>query len=86
MVSIRLARHGAKKAPVYRIVAADVRAPRDGRFIEVLGTYTATGTNAGITAKLNRIDYWIGQGAQATDAVKRLIKPLRKAAAEAPDA
>ena len=52
----------------------------------MLGTYTATGTNAGITAKLDRIDYWIGQGAQATDAVKRLIKPLRKAAAEAPDA
>ena len=48
MVSIRLARHGAKKAPVYRIVAADVRAPRDGRFIEILGTYTPTGTNTGV--------------------------------------
>ena len=67
-------------------MAADGRAPRDGRVIGVLGTNTATGTNAGSTAKRDRIDYWIGQGAQATDAVKRVIKPLRKAAAEAPDA
>jgi len=79
MVSIRLARHGAKKAPVYRVVAADVRAPRDGRFIEILGTYTATGTNAGVNLKLDRIDYWLGQGAKATDAVARLVKQVRNA-------
>ena len=46
-------------------VAADARAPRDGRFLEVLGTYTATGTNAGVTVKLERVEYWLGQGAKA---------------------
>jgi small subunit ribosomal protein S16 len=83
MVSIRLARHGAKKAPVYRIVAADARAPRDGRFIEVLGTYTATGTNAGVTVKLERVEYWLGQGAKATNAVARILKQVRRDAAAA---
>ena len=83
MVSIRLARHGAKKAPVYRIVAADARAPRDGRFIEVLGTYTATGATAGVKLNLERVDYWLGQGAKATNAVSRLVKSTRRAASEA---
>jgi small subunit ribosomal protein S16 len=83
MDSIRLARHGAKKAPVYRIVAADVRAPRDGRFIEILGTYTPTGTNTGVKVKLDRVDYWISQGAKPTDAVARIVKQVRKDAAVA---
>ena len=85
MVSIRLARHGAKRAPVYRIVAADVRARRDGRFIEVLGTYTATGTNRGVILKMDRIEHWIAQGAQLTDSVKKLVRNHKReqAAAEA---
>jgi small subunit ribosomal protein S16 len=81
MVSIRLARHGAKKAPVYRIVAADVRAPRDGRFIEILGTYAATGTNAGVKLNLERIAHWMSEGAKPTHAVTRLIKLVKREAA-----
>ena len=83
MDSIRLARHGTKKAPVYRIVAADVRAPRDGRFIEVLGTYTATGATAGVKLKLERIEHWLGLGARPTEAVTRLMRQVRRDAKNA---
>jgi small subunit ribosomal protein S16 len=73
-VKIRLARSGAKKRPFYRIVAADARAPRDGRFLEKLGTYDPM-TSAG-TLRLDepRIQYWIGVGAEPTDAVRRLMR------------
>lgn len=73
-VKIRLARSGAKKRPFYRIVAADARAPRDGRFLEKLGTYDPM-TEAG-TLRLDepRIQYWIGVGAEPTDAVRRLMR------------
>ncbi|MCO4771341.1 MAG: 30S ribosomal protein S16 [Deltaproteobacteria bacterium] len=83
MVSIRLARHGAKKAPVYRMVATDSRAPRDGRFIEVLGTHKPSGNDAGTRLKLERIDYWISKGARPSDTARRLIKEVRKAEAAA---
>jgi len=83
MVVIRLARHGAKKAPVYRVVATDSRNRRDGRFIEILGTYTPTGTNEGVKLKLDRVDHWISLGAQPSTTAMRLIKSARKADAAA---
>ena len=73
MVKIRLRRMGAKKAPFYRVVVADSRYPRDGRFIEEVGTYNPMTEPA--TVKLNKeaINNWIANGAQPTDTVKALI-------------
>ena len=75
MVKIRLRRMGAKKAPYYRIIVADSRCPRDGRFIEELGTYDpmAEGEQR-IKVDMERAQYWIANGAQPTDTVKRLLK------------
>ena len=73
-VKIRLARHGAKKRPFYRIVAADSESPRDGRFIEKLGTYNPLVDPAEVNLNVDRVRYWIGQGAQASDTVKSLLK------------
>ena len=77
MVRIRLTRRGAKKRPFYRVVAADQQAPRDGRFIEQLGYYNPMVDPSEIKLDLERIDYWVGQGAQPTDTVKMLIKRAR---------
>lgn len=74
MVKIRLARHGAKKHPFYRIVAADARAPRDGRFLERLGSYDPTQDPAVIVIKHDKLQRWLQQGAQPTRTVARLIK------------
>ena len=74
MVKIRLARHGAKKRPFYRIVAADSRAPRDGRFLERLGSYDPTQEPALIKIKQDRLAKWLKNGAQPTGTVARLIK------------
>ena len=79
-VKLRLARHGAKKKPHYRIVAAPSRSPRDGRHIEVLGTYRPQGENA-LTMKLDRVDHWLAHGATPSDTVSGLISKYRKAAA-----
>jgi small subunit ribosomal protein S16 len=73
-VKIRLARHGAKKRPFYRIVAADVQCPRDGKFLENLGTYNPLNNPAEVSLKMDRVQYWIGQGAQPTDTVNSLLK------------
>ncbi len=73
-VKIRLARHGKKKKPFYRIVAADIECPRDGRNLEVLGTYNPLIDPAKVELKQERIKYWIGQGAIPTDTVKSLLK------------
>ena len=73
-VKIRLARGGAKKKPFYRIVAADSESPRDGRFLENLGTYNPMVEPAAITLKNERIDYWLGVGAQLTTTVKNILK------------
>ncbi len=73
-VKIRLTRHGAKKRPFYRIVAADSQAPRDGRFIEVLGTYDPLTDPVTVTVKSDRILEWIGKGAQPSDTVRSLLK------------
>ncbi len=77
-VKIRLARHGAKKAPYYRVVVADSRAPRDGRLIEEVGRYNPCVEPTMIKLDLEKIDQWIANGAQPTDTVARLIETARK--------
>ena len=74
MVKIRLRRMGAKKSPFYRIVVADSRYPRDGRFIEQLGTYNPLAEPAEVKVGAERAQAWIKNGAQPTDTVKRLLK------------
>ena len=74
MVKIRLRRMGAKKAPYYRVVVADSRYPRDGRFIEQLGTYNPLAEPAEVKVDAERAQAWIKTGAQPTDTVKRLLK------------
>ena len=76
MVKIRLRRMGAKKAPYYRVVVADSHSPRDGRFIEELGTYDPMAEGEKIRVDLERVKYWISNGAQPTDTVRGLIKKL----------
>ena len=73
MVKIRLRRMGAKKAPFYRIVVADSRCPRDGRFIEEIGTYDPMAEGENIKIDLERAKYWISNGAQPTETVRGLI-------------
>lgn len=73
-VKIRLRRMGAKKKPFYRIVVADSRSPRDGRFIEELGTYDPTKTPNAITLDGDKAKQWIANGAQPTDTVKAILK------------
>ena len=74
MVKIRLRRMGAKKAPYYRIIVADSRSPRDGRFIEELGVYDPTADGEKIKVDMERAKYWIANGAQPTDTVRGLLK------------
>ena len=76
MVKIRLRRMGAKKAPYYRIVVADSRSPRDGRFIEEIGTYDPMAENDKVTVNMERAKYWIANGAQPTDTVRGLLKKI----------
>ena len=76
MVKIRLRRMGAKKAPYYRIVVADSRSPRDGRFIEEIGTYDPAAESEKIKVDMERAKYWIANGAQPTDTVRGLLKKL----------
>jgi small subunit ribosomal protein S16 len=73
-VKIRLARHGAKKKPFYRIVIADSESPRDGKFLENVGTYNPLVDPVQVSLKQDRIKYWIDQGAIPTDTVKSLLK------------
>ena len=74
MVKIRLCRLGAKKAPFYRIVVADSRYPRDGRFIEMIGTYNPMTDPATVNIYADKAKKWIANGAQLTDTVKDLLK------------
>ena len=69
-VKIRLRRMGAKKAPFYRIVVADERYPRDGRFIEEIGSYDPTKNPAAVVVDADKVKQWLGNGAQPTDSVK----------------
>ena len=76
-MKIRLARGGSKKRPFYRIVAADSRMPRDGRYVEKLGTYNpllAKDSENRVKMNLERIQYWLGEGAQVTDRVSRMLE------------
>lgn len=82
MVRIRLTRRGAKKKPFYRLVAADQRAPRDGRFIEQLGYYNPMKDPFILNFDLDRVDYWLSKGAQPSDTAKRLIERYRASVAE----
>ena len=74
MVKIRLRRMGAKKNPYYRIVVSDSHSPRDGRFIEEIGLYDPLKNPAEIKVDAGRAQYWVKNGAQPTDTVKRLLK------------
>jgi small subunit ribosomal protein S16 len=89
-VSIRLRREGAKNRPYYKIVVADSRSPRDGKFIEIIGTYDPKKRDHNSTLKMERAEYWIAQGAQPSDTVRSLIKKNKKqsgtAAAKTPSA
>ncbi len=74
MVKIRLTRIGAKKRPFYRVIVADSKSRRDGPFIEILGTYNPLTDPSEIKIDLERAKYWLGNGAQATTTVMRLLK------------
>lgn len=82
MVTIRLARHGAKKRPFYQIVVSDSRQPRDGRFIEKVGFFNpiAQGQEEKLRLDLIRVNHWVGLGASVSDRVAKLIKDAAKAA------
>ena len=77
MVVIRLSRRGSKKRPFYGVMVADSRKPRDGRFIEQVGTYDPRSEAASINLKLDRIDHWKGNGAQLSETVAGLVKRFR---------
>ncbi|GAA6167690.1 30S ribosomal protein S16 [Sessilibacter corallicola] len=82
MVSIRLARGGSKKRPFYHVTVTDSRKARDGRFIERLGFFNpvARGQEERLRIDTARIEYWVGQGAQVSDRVSKLLKDAQKAA------
>jgi small subunit ribosomal protein S16 len=73
-VKLRLTRVGSKKNPIYRVVAADSRSPRDGKFIEILGRYNPQSEPSLIELDEGKVKDWLGKGAQPTEAVARLIK------------
>ena len=73
-VKLRLTRVGSKKNPVYRIVAADSRSPRDGKFLEIVGHYNPQTDPSTIDLAEDRVKDWLGKGAQPTDAVAKLLK------------
>ena len=79
-VRIRLRRVGRKKQPHYRIVVADARSPRDGRFIELIGTYDPKQKGENYKIDLDRANYWIENGAQPSETVASFIKKTRKSA------
>ena len=87
MVTIRLARTGAKKSPFYHVTVADSAAKRDGRFIERVGFYNpvARGNDQALRLDLARVDHWLGVGAQPTERVRKLISRARGQAAAAPE-
>jgi small subunit ribosomal protein S16 len=82
-VKIRMKRVGAKNAPFYRVVVADSRSPRDGKFIEEIGTYQPLKKGDNFVLNLDRANYWVSKGAQPSDTVASFIKKAGKAAAAA---
>ncbi len=83
-VKLRLMRFGKKKQPVYRLVAADARSPRDGRFIEILGTYEPRQEPSRVLINRERVDDWLSKGAKPTETVARLLRQAESEAAVAP--
>jgi small subunit ribosomal protein S16 len=79
-VKIRMKRVGTKNTPVFRIVVADGRSPRDGKFIEEIGTYQPLKKDNNFTIKLDRANYWLSKGAQPSDTVASFIKKASKVA------
>ncbi len=77
MLRIRLSRHGAKKDPHYRVVVSEKSSPRDGRFLEILGHYNPALKPVRLHLDLERIDYWVSQGAQPSETVRSLIRRVR---------
>ncbi len=83
-VALRLRREGTKDRPYYRVVAADNRARRDGRYIEIVGSYDPMKEKDNSEIDLEKVDKWISNGAQPSDTVRSLIKKARKTAAATP--
>lgn len=77
-VSIRLRREGAKNRPYYRVVVAESRSPRDGKFIEIIGTYDPKQTGQNSSFNIERAEYWMSKGARPSDTVRSLIKKQKK--------
>ncbi|MEO6870844.1 MAG: 30S ribosomal protein S16 [Chthoniobacterales bacterium] len=84
-VSIRLRREGTKNRPYYKVVVADSRSPRDGKFIEIIGTYDPKVEGENSTIKIDRAEHWMSRGAQPSDTVRSLLKKNRARAAAGPD-
>jgi small subunit ribosomal protein S16 len=82
-VAIRLRREGALNRPYFKVVVADKRSPRDGKFIEIVGTYDPKKAGQNSTLKLDRIEHWISKGAQPSDTVRSLIKKTKNPEAAA---
>lgn len=83
MVRIRLRREGSINKPYYKVVVADGRSPRDGRFIEIIGNYDPKKEGDNAKVDLDRVDYWISKGAQPSDTVRSIVRRARKSAAAA---
>src|ERR1051326_7120006 len=77
-VSIRVRREGTKNRPYYRVVVADSRSPRDGKFIEIIGTYDPKQTGQNSSFSVERAEYWISKGAQPSDTVRSLIRKQKQ--------
>lgn len=81
-VHIRLARHGSRKSPFYRVVVSDQRNPRDGRFIENIGVFDPAAGDASLQVNRERLDYWRARGARPSDTLERLLKKNLSSAAK----
>lgn len=81
-VRLRLMRMGKKKQPTYRVVAADSRSPRDGRFIEILGTYAPRSEPSEVVMDMDRVKHWLDRGAQPTETVGKLLRIAEQVPAE----
>jgi small subunit ribosomal protein S16 len=78
-VVIRLRKEGKRNRPYFRVVVTDKESPRDGRFLELVGTYNPMGKDAGMKLKLDRIDQWVGKGAKPSETVASFIRKARRA-------
>jgi small subunit ribosomal protein S16 len=84
LLRIRLSRRGAKKDPHYRVVVSDQKSKRDGRFVEVVGYYNPALRPVRLKLSLDRVQYWLGKGAQPTETVRTLIRRVETEAADSP--